>query len=76
MEILVNFLIAFLGIMILLTGWIVVQHLARGFAERHPEFGPAREEGGGCGGLFCLCQNGQNCPKEKLKEALRLKQKQ
>ncbi len=73
MEMLVNFLVAALGILVLLSGWIFVQHITRGYSERHPEFGPAREEGGGCGGLFCLCQNGQDCPKEKLKQAIRRK---
>lgn len=43
--------------------WIAVQHGARVFAARHPEFGPAREEGEGCGGLLCLCKDRNNCPK-------------
>jgi len=37
--------------------WVAVQNAARQFAARHPEFGPAREEGeescGGCGGGKC-----------------------
>jgi len=34
-----------------LGGWLLVQAAARRFAARHPEFGPAREDGaGGCGG--------------------------
>jgi hypothetical protein len=45
-------------ILLMLLGWIGVQHLARLFAVRHPEFGPAREEGGGCGNL-CKCSGGQ-----------------
>ena len=61
-------------ILALLLGWIAVQHAARRFARRHPELGPAREEGSGCGGLFCLCKDGQACPKEALKKALRRKQ--
>jgi hypothetical protein len=36
-----------------LAGWIVVQHAARRYAARHPELGPAREEGEGCGGCGC-----------------------
>ena len=44
-----------------LAGWIGIQHLARAFATRHPEFGPSREEEGGCG-LFCLCRDRQSCP--------------
>ena len=36
-----------------LLGWIRVQGYAREFAARHPEFGPAKEEGSGCGGCAC-----------------------
>lgn len=54
-----NTLIAFLVILGLLVGWVAVQHLARTYAARHPEFGPAREEGGSC--FFCLCGNRANC---------------
>lgn len=36
-----------LGIMLL---GIVVDRLYRRFARRHPELGPFRKEGGGCGG--------------------------
>ncbi|MGC9451105.1 MAG: chemotaxis protein [Oceanipulchritudo sp.] len=68
-----TYLITILVILGLLAGWIAVQHLARLFASRHPELGPAREEGGGCGGLFCLCKDGQACPKEKLKKAVRFR---
>ena len=71
METLITYAIAMLIILALLGGWVIVQHITRSFAERHPEFGPAREEGGGCGGIFCLCKNGQECPKEKFKKALR-----
>ncbi|GBG13135.1 uncharacterized protein NMK_0673 [Novimethylophilus kurashikiensis] len=39
--------IVLLVLMMLL--WITVQAAARRFAERHPEFGPAREMGHGCG---------------------------
>jgi hypothetical protein len=35
----------------LLLGWIHVQRMARRFAEQHPEFGPLRLVGGGCGGV-------------------------
>ncbi|MBK1733960.1 hypothetical protein CKO15_01415 [Halorhodospira abdelmalekii] len=34
----------------LLALWAAVQGLARRFAARHPHFGPAKEEGQGCGG--------------------------
>lgn len=74
MESLLKYALTILIILALLAGWIAVQHLSRKFADRHPEFGPAREEGSGCGGLFCLCKNGQDCPKDKLRQALRRKQ--
>ncbi len=68
---LIKYTITVLIILGLMAGWVAVQHLARSFAARHPEFGPAREEGGGCGGLFCLCKDGQNCPKDKLLRSIR-----
>ena len=40
--------------------WVVVQEAARRFARRHPEFGPAREEGGECG-VSCSCANWKSC---------------
>lgn len=55
----VDFIIAITFILIALSGWIFVQYLARKFATRHPEFGPPKEEGGGCG-KSCMCSNG-NC---------------
>ena len=62
-----TYVITVLIILGLLAGWIGVQHLARLFAARHPELGPAREEGGGCGGLFCLCKEAGNCKRKALK---------
>jgi len=53
---LVNYLLAIGLVMILLVGWCTVQNWARNYARRHPEFGPAREDGGGCG-LSCQCTN-------------------
>lgn len=53
----------------LLAGWLWVQHLARRLAARHPELGPAREEGGGCS-LLCLCRNTEACPKQRLRRLL------
>jgi len=44
-------------ILLALLGWIGVQQMARNFAARHPEFGPAKEEGGGCSG--CACGSGE-----------------
>jgi hypothetical protein len=46
-------------ILLVLLGWTAIQQLARRFAARHPEFGPAREEGSGCG-TGCSCTGG-NC---------------
>jgi len=65
---LITYAITILIILALLAGWIGVQHLSRMFAARHPEFGPAREEGGGCGGLFCLCKDGNKCPKQAFRK--------
>ena len=61
-----TYLIAIFIILALMSGWIGVQHLSRTFARRHPEWGPPREEGAGCG-LFCFCRNRETCPKSKLK---------
>ena len=36
-----------------LLGWIWVQGAYARFASRHPERGPYREDGGGCGGGCC-----------------------
>ena len=58
-----DFLIAPLLIFVVLAGWILVQQAARLFARRHPEFGPAREEGAGCGS-GCMCSGGGSCRKE------------
>ena len=52
-----DYLLAAGLILLVLVGWILVQHSARKFAARHPEFGPAREEGGGCG-TGCSCAKG------------------
>jgi len=40
--------------------WVLIQESARRFARRHPEFGPAREEGGDCG-ISCSCKNWKSC---------------
>jgi hypothetical protein len=62
-----TYLLAMLIIFGLLAGWIGVQHLYREFARRHPEFGPAREEGGGCG-FMCFCKNRDSCRRNKPRE--------
>ena len=38
------------ALLLLMTGWVLVQRAARRSAEQHPEFGPFRLVGGGCGG--------------------------
>ena len=63
---LMNILIAFLTIFGALAAWIGVQYLSRAFAARHPEFGPAREDGEGCGGLFCVCKDRPDCSRKQL----------
>ena len=54
-----DYLLATGLILVLLVSWILVQQGARKFAARHPEFGPAKEEGSGCG-AGCGCTGG-NC---------------
>ncbi len=48
-----SFLIAPLVIFGVLAGWIWVQGAYGRFAARHPNLGPYRGEGGGCGGGCC-----------------------
>jgi len=64
----VDFIIAIGLVLVLLTGWIYIQQLARRFAARHPEFGPAREEGSGCG-KSCMCTGG-SCSKRAQRTAM------
>ena len=63
-----DFIIASVGIGLLLIGWLAVQQLARYYAARHPEFGPAREEGGGCG-TSCQCVGG-SCARRESHQAV------
>ncbi len=63
-----DYLIASALILLILLGWIQVQHLARRFSLRHPEFGEHREEGGGCGGN-CACSGGGSCRNHKAQGA-------
>jgi hypothetical protein len=42
-------LICMTMIPLLQLGWLIVQSIARRFAQSHPEIGPPREEGAGCG---------------------------
>ncbi|WP_455198813.1 hypothetical protein [Kaarinaea lacus] len=59
---LIKIIIAIAIIFLLLLGWLVVQSLSRLYAKKHPEFGPAREEGQGCG-KNCSCADKQSCQK-------------
>jgi hypothetical protein len=52
-----DYLLAVGLILLVLVGWILVQRAARIYAARHPEFGPAKEEGSGCG-KGCSCSQG------------------
>lgn len=68
MEIIKQYLIAMAFMFICLFIWIMVQKLSRKFAAAHPEFGPAREEGGGCGGGGkCNCGSVKSCTNPKIK---------
>ncbi len=52
-NVIATYVIAVALIMAILAGWIIVQHLSRRFAARHPEYGRQREHMG-CG-LACSC---------------------
>ncbi len=68
MEILIRYFIAMFFMLAILFIWLMVQKLSRKFAAEHPEFGPAREEGGGCGGGGkCNCGSIKNCTNPKIK---------
>lgn len=54
MSELIVYVAAMASILIILSGWLFVQWLARRFAARHPEYGPSRECLG-CG-LGCACE--------------------
>jgi len=58
-----QYLIAMFLTLCLVLGWVVIQHITRWYAIKHPEFGPAREEGGGCGN-HCNCQNAGHCQRQ------------
>lgn len=57
-----DYLIAILVVPALLIGWLLVQQLGRNYARAHPEYGAAREEGGGCG-KSCAC-SGSSCQRK------------
>ena len=52
-----DYLIAMGIVPVLLLGWLVVQSITRRYSKMHPEFGPHREEGSGCG-KSCMCSGG------------------
>ncbi len=56
-----QYLIAMLTVPALLIGWLIIQHISRKYSTSHPEFGPFKEEGAGCG-KNCGCK-GNNCKK-------------
>ncbi|KPK56253.1 MAG: hypothetical protein AMS22_01890 [Thiotrichales bacterium SG8_50] len=61
-----HYLIAVGTVLLVLVGWVAVQHIARLYARDHPQFGPYREEGGGCGSS-CRCDRAeQHCPHKQL----------
>lgn len=43
--------------------WVLIQQAARKFAANHPELGPVKEEGLGCG-KTCGCKKG-SCSQEE-----------
>ncbi len=57
-----NLLITIIIIFSLLITWILIQQAARKFAANHPELGPIKEEGLGCG-KTCGCKIGR-CKQE------------
>ncbi len=43
-------------IMLVLCGWVIIQHIARAYAAKHPEQGAYHEEGSCCGtSADCMC---------------------
>ncbi|MCF6202837.1 MAG: hypothetical protein L3J59_04080 [Methylococcaceae bacterium] len=52
-----NLLITITIIFSLLLAWILIQQAARKYAANHPELGPVKEEGLGCG-KTCGCKKG------------------
>ena len=60
---LVTVIIAMLVILLALSLWVGITHLSRCYAARHPELGPAKEEGMGCG-KTCGCSRAERaaCP--------------
>ena len=69
MEILTRYFLAMAVMLLVLFIWHIVQKLSRKVAAAHPEFGRAREEGGGCGsGGKCNCSSIKQCSNPKIKQ--------
>jgi len=62
-----EYLTAIAVIFMLMIGWLLVQAIARNYARHHPEFGPFREDGAGCGSR-CGCANKGQCSKQNLQK--------
>ena len=52
-----NLIITIAIIFTLLMAWVLIQQVARKYAASHPELGPMKEEGLGCG-KTCGCKGG------------------
>ena len=57
-------------VLLLMTVWISVQTWSRRVAKDNPEFGRAKEEGGGCG-IACGCAS--PCLKKIIKDKFNIK---
>jgi len=69
MEIITRYFLAMAFMLLFLFIWLMVQKLSRKVAAAHPEFGSAREEGGGCGGGGkCNCSSIKHCSNPKIKQ--------
>jgi hypothetical protein len=68
LEILSKYFLAMAFMLFFLFAWFMVQKLSRKVAMDLPEFGKAREEGGGCGGSGkCNCNSVKDCSNFKVK---------
>ena len=68
MEVVLRYILAMSFMLAVLLLWFMVQKLSRKVAAQHPEFGSAREEGGGCGGGGkCNCSSINYCSNPKIK---------
>ncbi len=69
MEIIGKYFLAMSFMLFFLFMWYVIQKLSRRVAADYPEFGKAREEGGGCGsGSKCNCSSIKHCVNPKIKK--------